>query len=358
VEILRESTGNTPLNWNRFTSPPQNLRAGQGYYIEALYKEGDGGDDFIKVAALLQGFGSPVPNDADLTMVDPSALAGAFVAFPLAPRNLGGTLTIVQDVADITIDENNPATFSVQVSNPSHLPLQYQWFRDGSPISGANGPTYEIEPTIAGDNGAMFSVQVAKVGNVVTSRAARLTVRPDTHGPQVIAIISSYTNLNTITVRFNERVNSSDAGDPFTFDKVGEISVLSSTLEADGRTITVVLAEAMVASQTYPLMIQSLRDVSENVISPNPTTINFVAGGFDLPRLSITTSPDYADISWPSPSTGFVLEETSQLLIPASSTVWTAVSIPPSLVNGRLTVSVLTIGGGGKFYRLRLPPTP
>ena len=358
IEIIRQSTQNAPYNWDRLQSSLVSLRAGRAYYIEGIYKNVTGAD-YFKVAARLAGTGTPLPVDeSDLDAPDTNSLAGAIIAFPLAPKNLGGTLAIVQDVADITIDENNPATFSIQLSNPSGLPLQYQWYRDGSPITGANGPTYTIEPTIAGDNGATFSVQVAKVGNTVTSRAASLTVRPDTHGPLISQIISSYTNLSTVIVRFNERVNESDAGDPFTFDKIGDISVLSSTLDpTDGRTITLVLVEPLVAANTYPLSVQSLRDLVGNVIDPNPTTMNFLAGGFDLPRLTIVQSPEYADISWPAPSTGFVLEETSQLLIPANSTVWTPVADTPTVINGRNTISVFT-PGSNKFYRLRLPPAP
>jgi hypothetical protein len=352
--IAAEVTG-ADGDWNKIISSPLHLRGGQGYYIEGLQKE-DSGTDYIKVAARLASAGLPtlgVPN----TEVDSNALSGPIIAFNLAPRDLGGTLTIVQDVADITIDENNPATFSVQVSNPSQLPLQYQWFRNGSPITGANGRTYEIEPTIAADNGAMFSVQVAKVGSVVTSRAARLTVRPDTHGPLVIEVFSSYTNLTRVTVRFNELINTDDAGDPFTFDPDGELGATLSTLRSDGRTVDVDLAGPLTLNGTYHVKLTNLRDLSGNVVNPNPTVIAFVAGGSDLPRLTITTSPDYADISWPAPSTGFVLEETSQLMNPASSTVWTPVTEAPTVINGRNTVNVFT-PGANKFYRLRQPPTP
>jgi hypothetical protein len=352
IEIIRQSTQNPPYTWDRLQSSLVRLSAGRAYYIEGVYKQVTGAD-FFKVAARPAGTGAPTPVDSpDTDAPDANSLAGAIIAFPLAPRNVGGTLTIVQDVADITIDENNPAVFSIQVSNPSGLPLQYQWFRGGNPIGGANGPTYEIEPTLA-DDGATFSAQVAKVGNAVTSRSARLSVRPDTHGPQVIEVFSSYATLDRLTVKFNERVNADDATDPFAFDPDASLGVLTATVRSDGRTVDLTLAP-MTLQQSYHLTV-SIRDLVDNYISPNPTTINFVAGGSDLPRLTITTSPDYADISWPSPSTGFVLEEASQLMLPVSATVWTTVSTPPSLINGRLTVSVLTVGGTKMFYRLRQP---
>src|SRR6185503_17603647 len=91
--IADEAHADTDGNWGRIVSNPLGLRAGRGYYIEALLKS-DTGADFVKVAARLVGTGVPpgVPN----TQLDTNAVMGAAIASPLAPRDLGGTLTITQ----------------------------------------------------------------------------------------------------------------------------------------------------------------------------------------------------------------------------------------------------------------------
>src|SRR6185295_11746909 len=131
-EILRQSTQNPPYNWDRLQSSLYQLRAGRAYYIEGLYKAVSG-VDYFKVAARLASDGIPTPVDTPDTQVDANSLAGAAIVFPLAPRNLGGTLTIAQDLGDQTVENFHPVTFSVTLNNPSGLPIFYQWYRDGSP---------------------------------------------------------------------------------------------------------------------------------------------------------------------------------------------------------------------------------
>jgi Bacterial Ig-like domain len=353
MEILRQSTENAPFNWDRLQSSLFALRAGRAYYIEGLYKGGIGAGTpgYLKVAARLAGTDVPMPVDFDNLMVDSNSLAGAAIAYPLAPHDLGGALTIQQDVADRNVEENNLATFSIQASNPSGLPLQYQWFRGGSPIAGANFPTYTLQPTIAADNGATFSVQVAKVGSVVTSRTATLTVRPDITPPRVLEVRSSYTNLSVLVIRFNELVTSGTAQDAFNFKITGGPDLAGDpTLGADGMTVTVLLASPLTVSASYELSVLSITDLAGNTIDPNPTSLTFTAGS-DLPRLSIALSDIYVVVSWPAPSTGFVLEETTTLADPPSSTVWTPVVATPVVVGGQNTVT-LDIAGS-RIFRLR-----
>ena len=347
-EILRESTGNPPRNWDKFSSSLFALRAGQPYYIEALYKA-DTGVDVMKVAARLQGTGVPTPVDTPDAMVDPNSVGGAFVGFPLAPRDLGGSLTIQEDLANVTAEELNPAVFSLKLNNPSLLPLQYQWYRDGAPISGANGPTYTIQPTIAVDQGATFSVQVAKPGSVVTSRTATLTVIRDTHPPRIIQVTSSPTNLSSIVLKFNEIVNGQEAADFLNYALSGNIGVTLATLEADGQTVTLTLSMDMVANDSYQLQVSNVRDLSDLTIDPNPTTVTFTAGLADLPKLDIARAGNDVTLSWPAASAGFTLEQTDQLQTPTA--VWTAVGTPPTVVNGRNTVTV-GASGGAKMFRL------
>jgi len=108
-----------------------------------------------------------------------------------------------------------------------------------------------------------------------------------------------------------------------------------------------VLGGTLVAGETYELSVSGITDLVGNGIVPDPTLLTFVAGG-GLPRLRIELVPDYVNITWPAPSTGFVLQEADNL----TGGAWTPVSTPPIVINGRNFVSLFT-GPGNKFYRLQ-----
>jgi hypothetical protein len=55
--------------------------------------------------------------------------------------------------------------------------LHYQWRKNGSDIPGATNSSYTTPPTVAADNGSLFSVVVSNSGGSVTSNDATLTVR-------------------------------------------------------------------------------------------------------------------------------------------------------------------------------------
>jgi hypothetical protein len=59
-----------------------------------------------------------------------------------------------------------------------------------------------------------------------------------------------------------------------------------------------------------------------------------------------------AIIPWPAPSTGYELEEATDLLTP-QPTIWTPVGIVPTVVAGMNTVAINGVGVGQKFYRLK-----
>jgi hypothetical protein len=346
---LHETTGNDPRDWNKFTSAPFRLQGGQGYYIEGLQKaDALGNTDVIKVAARPADTGYPTLGVAN-TAVDTNALMGGYIASPLAPRDLGGTLTIAQQPANQTIEDGHDVTFSVGLNNPSGAPLFYQWFRGGVEIAGATAPTYTFQVT-AGDDNATFSVRVAKVGSVVTSATATLDVIADTRPPHAIEAISYFSNLFNVVVRFDERVSQASAEDQFKYFLSGDGlgNPFTATLEPDGKTVTLVYQTPLEAGTSYTLTVSEVVDLANNTMIM--TNLTFFAGEGGLPRLAVSFADDYVYVSWPAPSTGFGLEETANLSDPAS---WTAVAQVPAVVNGRNTVTLIPGPGLKAYYRLK-----
>ncbi len=69
------------------------------------------------------------------------------------------------------------------------------------------------------------------------------------------------------------------------------------------------------------------------------------------PLLVITvTATNTVVLSWPSPSTGFVLQEISDI----AAADWSDSGLAPS-DNGTAKIVVVPVGAGNKFYRLREP---
>jgi hypothetical protein len=70
------------------------------------------------------------------------------------------------------------------------------------------------------------------------------------------------------------------------------------------------------------------------------------------PLLSIALNPQFpaVTVSWPSPSTGFVLQQTADL----TGTNWVAVSLPLN-DNGTSKFVIVNPPGGNRFYRLFKP---
>ncbi len=92
-----------------------------------------------------------------------SAPATLSVLFPI---------TLVGSPASQAVPVGGSANFTVAVTG---YPLNYQWLKNGSPITGANGSNYSISNVLLTDAGG-FSVIVSNQFNSVTSSVANLSV--------------------------------------------------------------------------------------------------------------------------------------------------------------------------------------
>ena len=128
---------------------------GTSYTTPAVQAGDDGAIYAVRVSS--SNGTAVLSSDAQLTVV------GALVA----PR-------ITVEPADASVGVGQAASFSVTAEGSPTL--RYQWKRNSVDITGATGVTYTTPATVAGDNGAVYSVVVSNGAGNVPSRNATLTV--------------------------------------------------------------------------------------------------------------------------------------------------------------------------------------
>jgi hypothetical protein len=344
INILSESTGNEPRDWVRFRSPSFYLLAGEPYYIEGLYQAGSAlapPTNVIKVAASLAGPPDPTPIDVDILLVDSNAIAGAEIGFPLAPKDLGGSLTISQQPTNTTIERLNIITFSVGLNNPSGLPVIYQWYRNDVAIAGANTRIYSFRAQDT-DDGASFKVRAAKLGSVVMSDSATLDVIDDTTAPTVLSAQSSAPFTNVL-VTFSESIQWQGPDEVYNFS-VNEGLPTAADINALGTVVSLTLSAPLTAGSSNLLGVATFTDLSGN--SGALTNLTFYAG---VPPLSISRQGNAVRVSWPLPGTGMVLEET----LTFGPIYWQDVPSATYQSDAATRYIEVTAPSGTRFYRLR-----
>lgn len=109
--------------------------------------------------------------------------------------------SIVAQPVNQTVTAGQSATFSVTASGTA--PLNYQWNKNGTAISGATSAAYSTPPTTTADSGAQFNVVVSNASGSVTSTAATLTVNTGSTAPTITAQPSNQTVTAGQTASFS-----------------------------------------------------------------------------------------------------------------------------------------------------------
>lgn len=281
-QLIIEETG-CCNDWVARVSTPQALVAGHGYYVEAIYKEGTGGD-YLKVSARLEEDGRPPDNPNGQVPVSEYAIPGTMLGSPAGPSDILAGVTIGSQPANTTVLAGSGARATFTVVMSPDVPGCYQWKRDGVDIPGATGDIYSFVPVPA-DNGAKFSVVVNLMGgHTRTSAEATLTVIEDTTRP---TLVSASTDLNhtNIVVTFSESMDPVTAGTPGNYAIAGS-TVQSATVA--GAVVTLVVNPPVADCVAHVLTVTGVRDPSANLINPNPASTTFTA---PLQVLPITVHP-------------------------------------------------------------------
>jgi len=248
-------------------SDPINLVAGQYYYIEALAKEGGGGDNL--------GFTVQKPGDDTPPANGEPSVPGVELAVIVTDVN--SSITITENPVGGTVTENSSLTFSANADASTDacigvgtevggVVIGWQVNRnDGNEwvdVPGAQGRTYTTPPLQLTMSGWRYRAQFFLPGAAASSDEAAVQVIEDLEAPFIVSAAS--VDGIQIGVRLNELVTDS-VNDPFGWEvNGGANTVTEALLRPDGRTILVKVSPALTPG---PFTIASLflQDLADNV---------------------------------------------------------------------------------------------
>ncbi|MCC7374204.1 MAG: hypothetical protein IT581_06095 [Verrucomicrobiales bacterium] len=237
------------------TSSPITLVGGRRYLIQALYKEGTGGD-FCQVAWRKVGDTTP---SAQLLPIP-----AAFTSVSL-PAN--GTVTISKQPASLSAAQNDFTSFTVEVTT-TNSPVLVQWQRNGVTLTGRTGSTLTLGPIPASDNGAKYRALISTPGAVATSDEATLTVTADITKPTLSSAMGSET-FDSVTIEFSEALTSASAGTASNYALDGGVTVTAATVLSP--TSVQLTTSKQAQATTYTLTARNLVDTAGNTIADNTT---------------------------------------------------------------------------------------
>jgi len=300
------------------------LIGSQKYYMEADHKEGTGGDYLAVTYKLLA--------DPDPANGDDSRLVGNAIGF-YAPR-IPWVAFLQQPVNQTVASGGNSVTFTaLGYSAPSIMPgttgdprglfglpatnVNYQWYKNGTPIAGATASSYTQIPVLPSDGGAQFVCGIRALGyadnslNPILSNSipAVLTVVTDT-APPTISYAATLQNTNQIPTLFVVDITFSEWMDATTLTNPANYSVAGATitnivLAANHRTVELDLNQM----PTLPLnvTVNGVKDLSGNTIALNSSApINPVG----LTCTDVGTpafDPAYPSFIWNTASGGYIV---------------------------------------------------
>lgn len=252
VLIARVNNWTSWREWTKETnqqSAPVALVAGQQYYLEALQKEGGGGDNLAVRWQLPSGtIEEPIP------------------AMRCTPVGVTAPL-LLQQLANTTVVEGQQTNLAVRFTRSFGASIQ--WRRNGVDMPGENSTNLLVGPVTLADSGAVFSCLLSNpYGDTVTTNAT-LTVLPDV-SPPTIASVGNLGDNDVITVLFNEPVEAATALSSGNYAINNGVGVLNAAFGVDARTI-VLTTTPLAPNVTYTLTVNSVRDraLTPNTIAPN-----------------------------------------------------------------------------------------
>ncbi len=189
-----------------------------------------------------------------------------------------------------TVDEGATATFSVTASDSATL--NFQWFRNGSAISGATNARYTVERVSSADNGAVYRCEISNSAGRVVSNDAILTVQMDITAPTIDA--GMVRDSDQVDILFSEVVTATSAEITGNYQITPDIAVLSATLTDEGRTVQLQVSD-LADGVNYTITVNGIQDRAStaNEIAPgsNISLVYEPGEGFENGIIPVGWSP-------------------------------------------------------------------
>lgn len=259
----------TAGNWYKFTVAFTNIKAtvANSYSVVGLLQ--DMGADGQTAGAVVSTLGPANVANADIVNARGMWLAwrsfegtGADYIDNVAAYTSDGPVYSVRAPLSQTVLQGRQATFNVLVDGKG--PYTYQWFKNGIAIPNAGNWKYVTPPTTLADNNAQYTVTVTGPANSITSGPATLTVQAD---PLSVVSVGSIDG-EYVGVRFNQPVDKATAETAANYT-VNGTPVAQATLRPDGQSVS--LAVGSMVSGTFTVVVQNVRDLSDNPIGSSNT---------------------------------------------------------------------------------------
>jgi hypothetical protein len=232
-------------------SSPVSLQAGKKYYIEALMKEGSGGDNLAVRWQLPDG------------MIEEPIPASRLLVYGLSAP------VVTTQPQNVSVAEGGLANFSVQISEG--FGAMYQWSTNGATLPNATNNTLAYGPVTFADSGLRFSCLISNPQGSTNSSEAVLKVLPDTT-PPAISAVSTPGGRTTVTVIFTEPVETATALNASNYVLNNGASVLKAQLAGDASSV-VLQTTPLTPGVPYVLSVSGVRDraASPNTIAAGST---------------------------------------------------------------------------------------
>ncbi|MCZ7639749.1 MAG: PA14 domain-containing protein [Verrucomicrobia bacterium] len=235
------------------------LTANRAYYIEALMKEGGGGDN-LSVAV----------QDPNFVIDSTKPIPGQYLS---SFDKASGPVVITTQPQSQTVNQGDPVTFTVAVDGTP--PYNFQWMVNNSEVQSGAQASYNITRALATQNNAKVKVVVTGgQGSPVTSAEATLTVISDVTPPTLVGARGS-ASFNAVTVTFSEPLDPATANTAANYRLSGGLNVTAASLSAAPNDNTVVLTTSRQSEGTVlTLTVNNVKDLAGLTIAAN-STIDF-----------------------------------------------------------------------------------